>query len=187
MPGYQPIKELFRKVQDHPARHAIVPLECRLSWPVPMPRTSEGKLYLTAFFYAAPAVAGQPRELRRPLFQVAIDPEDGSLAAIVRCSLQDFAAAVVSGPVVGLLQPQGLAAPTIPDLRRLHEEFFATYDQALPLAFQDPAKLTPEALDVVSRFRNILERLIEPPLRPFYHALSPAFFAWLERVLPGDK
>jgi hypothetical protein len=174
--------QLARAVQQHPVRRAYIPVEMELSWWVPVIRESDGKLYLGAFFYATVIRHGAPKQVRRPRFQIVVDPEDGRLVALTDCDYQDFAAVVPTGDVVGELRLEDLPARTIPELEQLRDELSQAYDRILGLAFKPTEQLTPTECETVAQFKKRFEHAVEPFMMPFYHALNPAFFEWLSGV-----
>lgn len=180
--SFLPTNALIRRVLDCPVRHSLIPQEFRLSWFVPVRREIDGRIYLTAFFYSAPAVRNQPVQIGRPRFHLTIDPESGSVVELTDCSFCDFAPAVESDKIVGALTTKDMPARTIPEIERRREELCQAYDQILDSAFKPTGQLTTEERGHIADFAAKLEAMIERPLKQFYAALNPDFFAWLRLV-----
>ena len=177
---YVPSAELARQVAAHPARQALVPLECNLSWWVPIVRPSDGRLFLTAFFYTLVGLRGEPKRVTRPVFTVAVDAANGQLVELTNCAYRDFAAAVSDQAYVGVIEPGAGPAGTLDELAQRRAAVYAELDAVFPVAFTAPAELSPEQRAAAQRLQQSLVAMVEPFLQPFYRAMNPAFFEWLD-------
>jgi hypothetical protein len=172
------MRELAERVRQHPVRRHWIPLEYRTSWWVPVCGSDDGRLYLAGFFYPVSARPGAPSRVGRPQLHCTLDPTSGQFVEVTDCSYHDFAPHLPPDPVVGELS----TAPSAEEWDRKRTELQEAYDQLLPVAFRDPGVLSETQREVVSRFRSAFEGVVEPFLRPYYEALSPRFFEWLQQV-----
>jgi hypothetical protein len=175
-------KELTARWREHPVRRLIVPWECRPSWWVPVVRESDGKLYLTAFFYAVSGRPDEPKLVSRPRYHFTVDPQNGRIVELTDCAFHDFAASVSSDDDVGALTAADLPAQSIESLERKRDEMCEAYDRLLGMAFKPANQLTAQERETTQQFRRTLESMVEPCLRDFYRALNPAFFEWLNEA-----
>ncbi len=179
---FMSMKELSDKLREHPIRRLLIPWECRPSWWVPVARESDGKLALTAFFYAVSGRPGEPKQVSRPRYHFTVDPQNGHVVQLTDCAFYDFAASVSGDDFVGSLTAADLPAQTIEGLERKRDEMCEAYDRLLTVVFKPAGQLTTLEREAVQQFRRTFEGMIEPCLRPFYRALNPAFDDWLNEA-----
>ena len=60
--------------------------------------------------------------------------------------------------------------------------FWQAFDAALPHFVDNAGRPSSEARVAAREFAERFARVAESPLRPYYQALSPKFFAWLEEA-----
>jgi hypothetical protein len=180
-----PMEEIDRILRTSAVRQEMVPMECRASWLVPVlvsgPHQQVHRLYLTGFLYPVMGLPNEPKRVLRPRFHWTIDPATGRIAEIVDCAYRDFASSIQSSEEVGVLTPDLLPATTIPELEHFRTDVLKAYDRALPFVFTSPTELALDAREAVAQLNQRLHRAIEPFLAPFYGALNPAFFKWLDQ------
>src|SRR5205823_2149364 len=99
---YMPIVEIQKRIQASAVRRALMPLEWRMGWSVPL-LNANGRLYLVAFAYAVSGGYQEPRQVGRPRLHFTIDPLTGDIVAFCDCRHADFAHSVASESVVGRL------------------------------------------------------------------------------------
>jgi len=180
-----PMEEIDRLLRVSAVRQELAPMECRSSWLVPIRAYAQnqgsGPLYLTGFLYPVSGLMGQLKRVMRPRFQWTIDSATGRIVEVVDCSFRDFAAHIQTGDEIGILTPELLPAPTVSELEKFRADTLNAYDSALPVVFTSPSELSNKTRQAVVQLKQLLRRGIEPFLLPFYHALNPAFFAWLDQ------
>lgn len=142
----------------------------------PVLARENGKLTEHMFLYSNQPITKKPR----PYAWLAIDSETGQLLIVCRCAYKDFAA--------GLQIPPGqlldYAAPiscSHRELRQKQRAFAAVYEQLREFAFSDT--VSGSQRNLLQQYQELSEQLINAELRPFYHALSPEFYRWIESAL----
>jgi hypothetical protein len=148
-----------------------LPLESVLSWPIPLWQQED--FCLTVFYYGVRRVAG-------PGTGVALPPIARLIATYPATHLITFlhrkAGNLFPGlPDTGELGP--LVATLLSPGERMNERraLFALYTPLLSQYQSDIGET-----DHRSSFRTAFQRLAEPGLLPYYRALNPQFFDWLE-------
>lgn len=179
---YLSLRELAERSREHPVRRSWMPLEYRTSWWVPVQGPMDGRLYLAVFFYAVTTRPGEPARFGRPQYHGTLDPVNGQFVEVTDCAYRDFAAHLPPDPIVGTLTAGQTPPRTAEEWDRLRDELYAAYDALLPVAFCDAAELSEEQRLTAARFRSTFGALVEPFMLPYYEALNPAFFEWLNRV-----
>jgi hypothetical protein len=179
---YLPMTELTQRISKHPLRQVCITLESRISYWIPFRRNRDGKLYLKAFVYAAPAVYNRPQRIYRPYLQLICDPTDGALVAMIDCRYDDFAADIHTERIVCEIQPGDAPAATIEEVEELQARLDAGYDYLLPIAFMPVERLTQQDRESLAQFKSLFARLAVACLSDFYRALNPEFFNWLDRA-----
>lgn len=184
--GTLPMAEIDRILRVSAVRQELVPIECRASWLVPVspgaPIEPDGRLYLAGFLYPVVGLGDQPKRALRPRFRWTIDPMTGRIVEFTDASFRDFASEIHTENEVGVLTPDLLPAQTVPELEQFRSDVLKAYDRALPYVFISPTELNSEAREAVGHLKQLLERAIEPFLTPFYRALNPTFFEWLDLI-----
>jgi hypothetical protein len=178
-----PVREIDRRMREHPLRLHFFTLEQRFSLWTPLRRSGDNRTYLTAFVYSATALAGEgaPTQLKRPSAQIVIDPADAAFVAVVLTRYHDFAGHISTGDVVGVLRRDDVPANSIEELETRRDKLRDSYDAILPLAWTQPAQLSAEQINQLRLFQRRFDLMMEPCLQPFYKALNPDFFAWLQQ------
>lgn len=178
---FLPMRELAERVREHPVRRYWVPLEYRTSWWLPV-TGPDGGLYLSAFFYPVAARPEAPVHVGRPQMFWTVDPRSGEVLEVAVCRYRDFAPHLSPDPVTGAPGSERFPVRTAEEWDRLRGELYDAYDPLLPLVFRKREGLTEAQCDAVLQFRRSFDALVEPFTRPYYEALSPAFFQWLAQL-----
>ena len=101
--------------------------------------------------------------------------EGGVLRRFALCQDADFISDCPPDTQVDYsIQASGDARDQLNRIRRLE----ALYASLREIPWDRP--MTPEEAGIVSEYRNLLDQAVPQGLRPYYEALSPAFFAWLQ-------
>ncbi|MQA81728.1 MAG: hypothetical protein GEV10_25185 [Streptosporangiales bacterium] len=161
--------EIGKAFADHPVRLAEIPVEHHVSTPLPTLRW--GRPAFAAFAAPARRVPRQPTELSTPDRWLLVDASHGRLVAYDMVAAVPFATDLPAGPVTAVPARTSVAAAR-EDLRMLGE----LMDQVAP------AFLAGEDGDATTRrdLAEVLGAVLPAATVPWYRALTPDFFAWLE-------
>lgn len=168
-PRLLPYEQIRKEFAGHPVRQAEVPVEHSVSLPLPTLRW--GAPAYAVFAGPARRVPGSPLELSTPDRWWALAAGGHRMLAYGLVSAVPFADELPPGPVTVVPAARSVAQAR-EGLRVLGE----LMDEAAPLFFRG------EPGDETVR-RDLAEALsaeIAEALRPWYAALVPDFFAWLE-------
>lgn len=117
------------------------------------------------------------KEKTRPFIVVVVAMSDGTILEIENCHYRDFVT-VSEYPfdkkISYELSDKDLSAKQMKELIEQANELYCTVRD---LFFQD--ELSENNKAIISEYRNIVDRITPPALVPFYNALNPAFFCWL--------
>jgi hypothetical protein len=166
----QPYERAEKEFAEHLLRTAEVPVEYFVSQPLPTLRWS-GPAY-AGFAGPARRIPGQPLELGTPDRWWAISADHGRLLAYALVTAVPFAESIPAGPVT--VRPAGLSLSAVRDGRRLLGELLT--DVA-------PAFFGGEDGDTAAQgdLAEVIGQILHAEAMPWYRALTPDFFGWLER------
>lgn len=142
-----------------------------------VPEMINGKLYELAFVYSmAPSGLGY-LVTERPFAWLAVSSYSGDILFYNDCSYADFAKDYPLNSRVSLSLKEKLS---IDEFLKLDEEFVKVYEKIREFVFADANKLSQQQKDVMSKYRELFDKVIAPDFVPYYKALSPEFFKWIE-------
>lgn len=139
----------------------------------PVPQIADGQVHLWYLLYRSQV---QPpfQMLYEPFARVAVDYPTGEIVA--------YQPLPTSNPIRVLGRYPHAAVIAVPrDQRKaIWDELFGLYPEVID-AFAGRAK--PGQLQQVARFGELFELTAPPYMKPYYEALNPVFFNWIEQTL----
>lgn len=176
VPQARPVAEIAEVPRfTHQARYA---LEMYHSYPIPV-RTSRGVelAFLLGGQNANPRVGlsyGVPTRL------AYFDLGSGAEQEVRTVTPAEFGQSMPTNGSLGLLPPLTVEQAT--DLPRVKQQLYAAYDRLLPAFAARRNELTVSERNAARTAREILPRLEEVPLKPYYAAVGREFFGWIASV-----
>ncbi|MGB8646368.1 MAG: hypothetical protein WCF84_14110 [Anaerolineae bacterium] len=170
---------LYGKVRSNPIAQQLVPLEAAISFPVPLVQGNFKFLRFLLYGYKR-VQQGKPSLIRMPFAQLAVTFPDGKFAEYVDYRLAPPVTGMTAGEFIGEYPHPAIRQSSFDELERKRDELFQAYDRVIALCPR--FDLTQDEQKTVGQFRRLLSELAEPSLEPFYHALNPRFFQWLEQA-----
>ncbi|WP_327046604.1 hypothetical protein OG320_01495 [Microbispora sp. NBC_01189] len=164
-----PYEQIRKEFTGHPLRQSEVPVEHAVSLPLPTLRWSAPAY--AVFAGAARRAPGSPPELSTPDRWWALAASGRHVLAYNLVSAVPFTDDLPPGPVSPATAPRSIAQAR-EGLRVVGE----LMDEAAPLFFRGETG----AGTLRSDLTEALAAEISPEVRPWYRALVPDFFAWLE-------
>jgi hypothetical protein len=166
----QPYERAEKEFAEHRIRTAEVPIEYFVSQPLPTLRWSRPAY--AGFAGPARRIPGQPPKLGAPDRWWAISADHGRLLAYALVSAVPFAESIPAGPVTFRAADRSLSA--VREGRRLLAEL---------LTGLAPAFFGREDGDAAARdeLAEVISQVLHAEAMPWYRALTPDFFGWLER------
>ncbi|MFQ5570018.1 MAG: hypothetical protein ACE5G0_10110 [Rhodothermales bacterium] len=142
--------------------------------------TRRGRRVQVVFLYYEESMVPGEEVLYPPSYILVLDASTGEVVRFEACSPQTLGVeARADQATVGF----GLD-PTMPA-----SEFWNLTDRFLDIsaivwaAFaEDASQYDPETLAYIEDYRRIFERIAKVPLVPYYKAVAPDFFRWLDEV-----
>jgi hypothetical protein len=146
-------------------------LETALSLPVPM--FPEGRLALAVFYYGVKRGAGPGKShAMPPVARVSATYPEARLLLFAHCQAQELFPGL---PVSGDLGPLAGVQAVPGDRYQQRRALFAAYGKIMELYHEKKGSRAER-----KAFAAAFTRVAEAPLLPFYRALNPDFFDWLE-------
>lgn len=164
-----PVEQWWLTVRKQTSRQ--LPVESALSWPIPL--WQKEHFCLAVFYYGVRRVAGPGTGLALPpLAKVVATYPTYRLLAFLHRKAEDIFPGLPDAGELGAL----VAIPLSPTERmKERHALFALYPSLL-----DQYQGHSGEMDHRTNFKVSFYRLAEPGLVPYYHALNPSFFAWLD-------
>jgi len=151
-----------------------VPLESALSYPIPI--VEDDKLCYAVFYYRI-LRHGNPKDSRAgmPIARVVATYPEGRLLIFEHQKAADLFPDIPPREDLGRAGPAELMSTS--DLMAARREYFLLCEEIGRRYFQEKS-----GNDSRLHFLELFKQLTEAGLEPYYRALSPQFFAWLEEV-----
>jgi hypothetical protein len=165
-----PVEQWWLKIRQQTNRQ--VPLETALSFPIPVMKNNE--LLLSVFYYGVEKVSGPGNSLAKPPVARLIGTYPvPHIVQFVTNKVEDLFPGLPSGGTIGPLVG-GHFTPT--ERMKGRQELFRLYTPILALF-----SLKEETTDRREDFKAAFQKQAEPGLLPYYQALNPDFFDWLNK------
>jgi hypothetical protein len=153
-----------------------VPIEYYRSFPVPADNAGRPAI---AFMFG-PANVRRPRtRLKAPEYVALIDPAASRLVRMYAVTPHDLGQRDAPDAFIGGWENSS-DKPALDRQAAAWQRLMELAETVLP-AFIDRAAATSALRAAAREFRDLFDQLAEPPLKPYYRALGPRFFAWLEQ------
>jgi len=164
-----------------PLRYATGALPAGLYESLPVPVLQQGGLRIAALYCRGEIVeSGAGLQLWPPSRVAWVDARSGRLELLRAVTPADF------GRSDDPERPLGAVPPPAERLGAEFQDatalFLQAFDAAVPHFVDDAGRPSSEARLAARAFAERFARVAETPLRPYYRALSPKFFAWLEEA-----
>jgi len=148
-----------------------LPLETALSLPIPVLQANS--LYLTAFYYGVKRVSGPgTSQAMPPVARVSATYPEGRLLSFLHRKVENLFPDL---PASGILGPLTVGQASPDERMQARRVLFVAYSNLLDL-YQNEKSAKIERKEFTKAFNKVAE----PALLPYYHALNPGFFEWLE-------
>lgn len=164
-----------------PLRYAAATLPAGFHESLPVPIVQKGTVKIAAMFGRGEIVeSGAGLQLWPPSHVAWVDARSGRFELLRAVTPGDFSRSDDPERPLGAVPPPAQRATA--GFQTAMALFLQAFDAALPHLgeragdFSAPARAA--ARELADRFAHVAEA----PLRPYYEALSPKFFAWLEEA-----
>lgn len=165
-------QQLVQMAGSSPARWQGIPRQACQSYPIPL--FVDGELRLAFLFYRKLVAPPADPILSVPRYVMQVDRATAEVVGITKVQPDFFG---LPAPEDGVLGVYKLAPKiTVPIWHELRAQLFALYDRVLPAYDQGDA---PEE-QLLEEIRQAFLELAEQPLLPYYRAMGPDFFHWIQ-------
>jgi hypothetical protein len=146
---------------------------------LPVAYSKNSRLQIVILFYREPAIKDVER-MYPPHHIVAIDPTNGQVMKNGPCTPKMFGFdQAVAAPTQGFGLDPGVSA----------DVFWERYDRFMEISSvvwkayaSGSSDLTQQSTQIVREYYEIFNKIAKKPLLPYYRAVAPDFFKWLEKV-----
>ncbi|NLI82870.1 MAG: hypothetical protein GX443_14440 [Deltaproteobacteria bacterium] len=146
---------------------------------LPVPSKENSKLEIIMLLYREPTRRGDER-IFPPHQMLAIDPMSGTVLRNLPCNPKMFGIDQTAHiPYVGFGLDPSMSA----------EVFWNKYDRFMEISSEvwkayasGASNLSPQSTELVREYQEIFNMIGKKPLLPYYRAVAPDFFKWLEHV-----
>lgn len=143
-----------------------------------IPKIINGKLYELSFVYNMSPSGKGYLMTDRPYAWLAVSPNSGEILFYNDCTYIDFIS-TCDYPLDGTISLKLREKLTVDEFLKLDEEFIITYEELRKFVFKENSILDKTEKELIQKYKNLFNKLISEDLVPYYKALSPAFFTWL--------
>ena len=173
------MEELVQTANSNPVRYQSIPRETAQSYPVPV--QSEKGISVAFMYYMKKVAPPADPILSSPRFLMLVNPSDGEILQIKRVKPSNFGIDWPEEKPVGIYK----LAPeiTVEIFFKKRKQLFALYDKILPLYENSNTAINSEERKTLAEFYELFNELVEKPLLPYYKALNPDFFPWIEGLV----
>lgn len=176
------VEELHTQLRKHPVCRHLISMESVLSFPVPTRRRDA--TYLRFIVYRrGEAIEGKARPVYRPYARLSIEYPSGRLVEYLDLRFSQNLPPSGTAEPIGEAPNPAMATLSFQEVVAKHSALLAAIEAMIPLVGQ--RHLTTDQLGIVTVFRQLFQTVIEPGLEPYYRALDPSFFDWLENITPA--
>ena len=175
------IQVLHQETRNHIALRSLIVLEAVLSYPIPY-RSGES-LYLRFLFFDTGRKDPETGKVSvyNPHARISVSYPQGKLVEYVALDFETGQSIAQLDRVIGEYPHAAMANLDFKAAKARRTALFYYTQQVIPLYGR--ADLTAAERQTVQTYWDTFDEVAELPLRPYYEALSPAFFAWIREVL----
>lgn len=161
-----------------PLRYAAATLPAGIHESLPVPVVQQGGLKIAAMFGRGEIVDPQAGLQLWPPSHVAwVDARSGRFELLRAVAPGDFGRSDDRERPLGAVPPPAHRATA--EFQTALALFLQAFDAALPHLAERAGPLSAPARAAATELADRFAQVAEAPLRPYYEALSPRFFAWL--------
>lgn len=175
------IESFVQAIDGHPDLVKKIPDELALSIPIPVIQNKgekKPKILMAFFYYYMRGIPPGPYRISVPRYRLLVDLNTMNIISFSPVKDKDFGIEWPERKPVGEYTPApGL---TMDAYKKKKARFYQLYEQMLPYFQEDKSHLPDDQADAIIEFKTLFEELAHKPLHPFYKALNPAFFQWLD-------
>ncbi|HOU13728.1 MAG TPA: hypothetical protein PKZ84_11480 [Anaerolineae bacterium] len=175
------IEQLYQKTRNHTALQSLIVLESTLSYPIP--HQSGTEMYLRFLFFDKGRTASEAGTvpIYRPYARVSITYPKGTLVEYIDLGFESGQPVTRLGEVIGEYPHAAMANLDFKAAKARRTALFYYTQQIIPLYGR--TDLTAAEIQTVQTYWDTFDQVAELPLRSYYEALSPAFFAWIHNIV----
>jgi len=176
-------EKLMRLIRKSPLFEQLVPQEAGIGWPIPLRKEKNVYIKLPMFGFAPKSEDGKTA-LFPPFSIITIDWASGKPVEYLDLHyVKPDENLQWQGQQVGVFPHQAVADWRIGEYKEKRSELLQLYDELFNKLVQED-QFTDEWKN---KFSKLLAVLVEPSLKPYYHALGAKFFGQFLGVYDSSK
>lgn len=158
-------------------RAAEEELRTGMTFALPIPRKESSRLQIVLLLYRESTKKGD-ETIHPPHRIVVIDPQNGRVLKNEPCTAKTFGLDQAAGaPVVGFGLDPGMSAEVF---WKRHDRFMEISPEVWKLYGSGATGLPQQSRALIKEFSRIFNSIAKKPLLPYYRAVVPDFFTWLD-------
>lgn len=170
------MQALMKSIRQMPLFRQLIPMEAGVGWPIPLRKG--GKTYVILPFYGYTRGSKERQIVLYPPFAtITLDWSNQKPVEYVNLRFRNPWPEGEWETEVGHFPHPAVTQMTVQQYKAKRNELLTMYDEM----FENLTQGHPFSAEWSARFGQLLGTLMEPPLEPYYRALSPKFF---DRFLP---
>jgi hypothetical protein len=184
MPTTYTARQIAIAIDLHPFRFENIVDEAVLSWPVPV---KKGDRMFLAFFYFPVGGPIDNRKVQPPRYRVLADTESIENIQFTPVEPKDFGINVSSNQLLGKEENENLKGITISEYEVMAERLYSLVDEMVRLYLKLSSEMSEREKDAVAQFNKLFHILVPKTkvLWPYYMAMNPVFFHWVDEISAG--
>lgn len=164
--------QLMKSIRQNPVFRALVPLEAGIGWPLPLVHNK--RVYFTLPFFGMAPLAGQNEiAIFAPFSSMTLDWLTGHVVDYCDYRFRSPWRPIDLTKPIGFFPHSAVEKLSTAEYLAKREELTDHYDQLFDTMAQG-GDLPPFW---IREFKELLELLVEPALRPFCRVIAPKFYA----------
>lgn len=178
------MEELVEIAQTHTGIKKVINIEA-FTQSLPIPLYLKGQFLVGFIFFRKFGLSPSPPKVYPPRYRVLVESETGEIVEIVLVKPGDFQ---INLPPDNPLGEHKLSPDiTMKIYLEKRKKLYQLYDEILPLYKMQKSPFLETEREEIEEFYSLFNELVEKPLLPFYKALNPEFFLWLEGKSVGPS
>ena len=173
-------QQIVEAIKVHPFTMKNITRQSALSWPVPV---KKGDRMFLAFFYFRVGGPISDRKVRPPYYRVLADTESIENIQFTPVEPKDFGINFPSDQPLGKEENENLSGVTRSEYEAMVEQFYSLVDEMVRLYMKFPSEMSVREKDAVAQFHKLFHILETKLLLPYYMAMNPVFFAWVDNII----
>jgi len=168
MPDTISVENVLAKIREHPVFRSLVPMEAGIGWPVPIRRNGHVYLCIPAFGLQQ-AMGDQPVLIYPPFATITVSWPNSVVMEYVNLRWKNLWNEDEFAKPAGTFPHPEIAGLQLAQYSEMRTQLLNYYDSMLNATMDETDE---------NDFRNLLCKMMEPSLLPYYRILFPKYYGY---------